>query len=258
MARQGDLVGGYRLGAPIAGGTSAQVFEATAPTGMAVALKLRRDGDDLAAKRFAREIRLAESLSHDGLARLIDHGPGWIAFERLDGCLAAPGERERHAAPATALRLLQRLAQTLAYLHGRGIVHRDVKPAQVLFRPSGEPVLVDLGIAGLVGNDPLEGAEIVGSPGWMAPEQAQGAPPSPAADVWSLCALGAWLLTGRPLFSGGADEILAQRRAGREPAFYTAGLPPSTSPLVAYLAAGLSDDPALRPGLRRLIELPPP
>ena len=258
MARQGDLVGGYRLGAPIAAGTNAEVFEATAPTGMVVALKLRREGDDLAAKRFAREIRLAESLSHDGLARLIDHGPGWIAFERLDGCLAAPGERERHTAPATALHLLARLGQTLAYLHGRGIVHRDIKPAQVLFRAPGEPVLVDLGIAGLVGGDPLEGAEMVGSPGWMAPEQALGAPPSPAADVWSLCALGAWLLTGRPLYSGSADEILAQRRAGREPAFDAAGLPPAIGPLLAFIAAGLSGDPALRPNLRRLIDLTPP
>jgi len=252
VARQGDLVGGYRLGAPIAAGTSAEVFEATAPNGMVVALKLRRDGDDLAAKRFAREIRLAESLAHDGLARLIDHGHGWIAFERLDGCLAAPGERERHAAPAAALHLLGRLARTLAYLHGRGIVHRDIKPAQVLFRAPGEPVLVDLGIAGLVGGDPLDGAEIVGSPGWMAPEQALGAPPSPAADVWSLCALGAWLLTGRPLFAGGADEVLAQRQAGREPAFDFSGLPAAAEPFLTFLVAGLAMEPARRPGLQML------
>ena len=260
MAAQGDLVGGYRLGAMIGAGTAARVFEAATPSGTPAAMKIMRGdpaGDELAVRRFAREVRLAQSLSHPGLARLLDQGPGWIAFERFDGALTAPGARERHGEPAAALRLLGRLAETLVYLHGRGIVHRDVKPAQVLFRSPDEPVLIDLGIAGLVGGDPLEGAEIAGSPGWMAPEQALGAPPSPAADVWSLCALGAWLLTGRAPFAGAADEVLAQRRAGREPAFDFAGLPPDSGPLLAFLAAGLTREPARRPGLRSLTALVP-
>lgn len=258
--RQGDLVGGYRLGIPIAEGASAQVFEVLAASGSAMAIKVLREdraGDDLTAARFAREIRLAQSLSHPGLARLIDHGAGWIAFERLAGSLTDPAERERHGEPAAVLRLMCRLAETLGYLHGRGIAHRDVKPAQVMFRGPEEPVLIDLGIAGLIGGDPLEGAEIVGSPGWMAPEQAQGAPPSPAADVWSLCALGAWLLTGQRPFAGTADDILELRRGGCEPVFNFGTVPAAAGPLVDFLTAGLSPEPTQRPGLRRLTDLGP-
>src|SRR5699024_7718530 len=94
-------------------------------------------------------------------------------------------------------------------------VHRDLKPAHILFR-NHEPVIIDLGVAGLVANDPLEGAETIGSPAWMAPEQALGAPPAPAADVWSLCAIGHWLLYGRAIYTGDADAVLEARRAGAE------------------------------------------
>jgi serine/threonine protein kinase len=102
--------------------------------------------------------------------------------------------------------------------------------------------------------DPLEGAEIVGSPSWMAPEQAAGALPAPPADVWSLCALGHWLVTGRTLFVGSADVVLAERQAGALPGFEDTAFPAGAAPLVLILKAGLALDPERRPGLRDFLD----
>src|SRR5690606_31967477 len=127
---------------------------------------------------------------------------------------------------------------TLAYLHARGIVHRDIKPAHVMFF-GARPVLIDLGAAGLAGEDPLEGSEIVGSPAWMAPEQLSGAAPAPSADIWSLCAVMMWLLTGVRPFSGQADDVLRQRREGCEAAFGADEWRQPDEALARWLKAGL-------------------
>jgi serine/threonine-protein kinase len=113
--------------------------------------------------------------------------------------------------------LLAGIAEALAFIHARGIVHRDIKPAHVLFR--GErPVLVDFGIAGTPGDD-LQQMEFSGTPAWMAPEQLSGGPALPSADIWSFSALGLFLLTGEKPYAGDAETVLGLRRAGAEPVF---------------------------------------
>jgi serine/threonine-protein kinase len=112
---------------------------------------------------------------------------------------------------------LKSIAETLAHLHACGVVHRDLKPAHIMFRDS-EAVLIDLGVAGLVGSaDRLDAGEIVGSPAWMAPEQMLGAAPEPSADIWSFCAVAHRVLNGRPLYMGTAETVLDARQAGTEP-----------------------------------------
>lgn len=160
--------------------------------------------DPVGKSRFAREIALGVGGRHPGLAKVHGHGRSWVAFERLE----SPGDRL--AKPGGLRRLVARLAGTLAYLHARGVVHRDVKPAHVMLRGE-QPVLIDLGVAGLIADDPLEGKEMVGSPAWMAPEQIVGAKPAPSADIWSLCAVGASIAKGAPLFRGTADAVLKER-----------------------------------------------
>ncbi|MGO4836706.1 protein kinase, partial [Rhizobiaceae sp. 2RAB30] len=161
--------------------------------------------DPVGKNRFAREIALGVGGRHPGLAKVHAYGRNWIAFELLE----PPGDRL--SKPGGLRRLVAQLAATLAYLHARGVVHRDVKPAHVMFREE-QPVLIDLGVAGLIADDPLEGKEMVGSPAWMAPEQILGAKPAPSADIWSLCAVGASIAKGAPLFHGTTDAVLKERR----------------------------------------------
>lgn len=166
--------------------------------------------DPLGRRRFTREARLGGLLKINGVAAILDSDHDWIAFEPLTDLFnmkpPAWGEVE-------ILRVLQKVATTLGHLHAHGIVHRDLKPSHILFR-GHEPVIIDLGVAGLIGDDPLEGTEVVGSPAWMAPEQTMGAPPAPAADIWSLCAIAYWLLCGRALHTGYAASVLEARQNG--------------------------------------------
>lgn len=239
----------YRLVRPLHGNGFAEIFEARSADGRAAvvkrAIRERPECDPIGAKRFAREIALAGTLHHPGLATILDRGEDWIALEHLGPSLADEGMRVHHASPDALRRLLGSLAETLAYLHARGVVHRDVKPAHVMSR-GGEPVLIDLGAAGLVADDPLEGTELIGSPAWMAPEQIDGARPHPSADIWSLCALGLWLATGIPPYRGSADAVLTARRAGRSPAFLDRRVSELDPGLFTLLRAGLGP-PGERP-----------
>lgn len=191
-------------------GRSFDIFEAVDTTGRKVAVKRARNPTGLDKQRFAREARLGRALRHTGLASVLDHAPDRIVFEWLEGSLL---DHEG----ATALRSLRDIAEVLAHMHARGVVHRDIKPAHIMFR-NDRAVLIDLGVAGLVGGTGrLDIGEIVGSPAWMAPEQMLGAAPEPSADVWSLCAVAHRVVNGRPLYAGTADAVLAARRAKPEP-----------------------------------------
>ena len=194
--------------------------------------------DPIGVARFEREVALSTMTTHPGLARVSGHGTSWIAFERLD--LPAADERRRNwlATAEGIRRLIGQLAEVLAYLHSLGIVHRDVKPANILLRRE-QPVLIDLGIAGLVADDPLDGTELVGSPAWMAPEQIAGAKAAPSADIWSLCAVGAALSRGRPLFSGSADDVLTLRTSGKADEAYLSAHVKGDAQLTKLLEAGL-------------------
>lgn len=198
--------------------------------------RLPAGADALARQRFAREVRLTAAVQHAGLPRVLAAAPYRLVLERLEPLSPAPGPLPEAAARS----LLRALAAPLAALHARGIVHRDIKPAHVL-RRGQQPVLIDLGVAGLVGEDPLEGAECVGSPAWMAPEQLFATPPHPSADIWALGATVAALSLGRPLWSGSAAEVLAARRSG----FAAESVP-------CWLAPLLSPAPWQRPTARSL------
>ncbi|MBB4000442.1 protein kinase domain-containing protein [Aureimonas pseudogalii] len=172
------------------------VHRATAPDGRIAVLK-RLDletPDPIARRRFEREQRFARILNHPGLPAWLGMGEGWLALEVLATSLDE--RRNAFGRVEDVVALLRTMGRTLAYLHGRGIVHQDLKPAHVLFRATGRVVLIDLGSAGLIAGDPLAGREAIGSPAWAAPEQWAGAAPAPAADLWSLGCIGLWL-TGR-------------------------------------------------------------
>ena len=163
-----------------------------------------------------RESAVAARILGPRLVRVHGHGRtaawSWLAMEHVPGGnlamrLGQPLPR------ALALSLLRQAAEALAQLHGQGLVHRDVKPANFLLREDGSLVLGDFGLAVEAGSVEAERAPgaLHGTPRYVAPEQLQGAPAQPAADVYSLGVLLVEMLCGRPPFPGETlEEVLAQ------------------------------------------------
>lgn len=135
----------------------------------------------------------------------------YVAMEHLQGGDLA--QRLRAPLPrGEALPLLRQAAEALAQLHRQGLVHRDVKPANFLLRADGSLVLADFGLVAEAGRQDVAPGTLVGTPRYVAPEQLQGAPAAPAADVYSLGVLLYEMLCGRPPFAGETlAEVLAQR-----------------------------------------------
>lgn len=206
-------VPGYRLLRPIGRGRRTCAW---------LAFDLNRRADVV----LKLEAAPGPSVQHDGAVAARVQGPNlvrvhaqgrtgqwaWLAMEH-----AAGGDLARRlGAPlprAEALALLRQAAEALAQLHRQGLVHRDVKPANFLLRADGSLILSDFGLVAATG----EGARgqapgaLVGTPRYVAPEQLEGAPAAPAADVYSLGVLLHEMLAGRPPFAGETlTEVLAQ------------------------------------------------
>lgn len=242
---------------PISRRGPVEVFAARDASGTRIAVKrldeLAASRDPAGTRRFRREMAIATALRHPGVASCIATGDDWLAFEWLETALDQLECRRRFREPKTLRAMLAGIADTLAYLHARGVTHADIKPAHVRFR-GDRPVLIDFGIASVGQDDPLSEVEFAGSPRWMAPEIVAGSPPTPAADVWSLCAVGSWLLAGAPDHHDDADEILAQRRAGRVEPWQTEAPACADDELRAVLIDGLGP-PASRPTAADLAQL---
>lgn len=196
------------------------VYLAENPAGGTMVVKRLADeaaSDPIGSRRFARERHFAQLLRHPSLPKLVASGDDWFATEYLDRSIITPGARQVVAAsPAATKTLLRQLADALAYVHARGIIHRDIKPGHVMLR--GEvPVLIDFGIAALRSDDALSPTEFAGSPAWMAPEQIFDNTAGTEADIWSFGLTALWLLTEQRPYSGSPDEVLASRRAGTLP-----------------------------------------
>lgn len=220
------------------------VYEAKGPGGAAMVVKwLQRDPDNsdpIGRKRFAREKHLASVLAHPGLPASPAHGEDWIGFEKLGASLADAGNGPADVSPADIRRLLADLADALAYFHAFGIVHADIKPAQILFR-GDQPVLIDFGIASIGSDEPEFAGELAGTPAWMAPEQLTSTHRTPAIDIWSLCATMLFSLTRTRPYEGTADEVLARRQRGEPPAFtISASLRDSDPELFEILERGMA------------------
>lgn len=222
-----DLFDGrYRLGRVLGTGGYARVYEAVDTTlGRTVALKvIDGDGADPSdAARVRSEIRLLASLSHPSLVTLYDARlaatPAYLAMELIAGpTLTELIARGPLTGPEVA-RAGREIAEAFAVIHSRGIVHRDVKPSNILVRPaahtgeSPRATLADFGIASLVGATRLTRAEtVVGTAAYLSPEQARGMPAAPASDVYALGLVLLEALTGTRPFSGRTPhEALAAR-----------------------------------------------
>ncbi|WP_437821533.1 serine/threonine-protein kinase [Sorangium sp. So ce1078] len=224
--------------------------------GAPVALKILSGPDPGDDDRFAHEARILAELDHPGVVRFVAHdvtaaGRRWLAMEWLEGedlaarlCRAGLGVADSVAAMIAA-------ADALAAAHARGVVHRDIKP-QNLFLVGGDPrrvKLLDFGIARQSGATRAltQSGEIIGTPRYMAPEQATGEPSDARTDVFALGAVLFECLTGRPAFGGKhvmavlAQLLLAEVPGVRE---LRGDVPPELDALVARM---LAKQPAARP-----------
>jgi serine/threonine-protein kinase len=207
---------------------------------------------DEARTRFLAEVETAKRLSHADIVAVYDAGEHdgrlWMAMEPVPGCEATRYTRAPRLLPeALVLQLAQRLARALAHAHALGVVHRDIKPGNVLLDlPGGGVKLADFGVAGVVDMSRTRTGVVLGTPVYMAPEQLAGAAPDARSDLYSLGVLLFQLLTGRlPHEHASLGELL--RRVAREPAPDVRSLRAELSPaLAALVAKALHKQPAAR------------
>jgi serine/threonine protein kinase len=213
-------IAGYRLVRRIGRGRRATTWLACDLRDRSpVALKLA----DRAGGSFAREFTLAAAAAHPHVLRVLEHGvaggTAYLAMEYLpEGDLAR--RMTAGVSAAQAIEWLRQAAAGLSQLHGNGLVHRDVKPANFLLRADGSLVLADFGLVTEAGSvDPqARPGSLVGTPRYVSPEQLQGAPAAPAADVYSLGVLFHELLCGTPPFGGETlMEVLSQHLVAPAP-----------------------------------------
>ena len=243
-------IGPFKLLGVLGQGSMGVVFDAEDPKGRRVALKtirpsgLKTRSEQIAA-RFAREAQILQQLDHPGIVRLIDSGRDgdtlYLAMELVEGVSLLAVRRQGPLGFHPLVQLGVQVAEALSFLHEAGVIHRDIKPANILIGSTGQPVITDFGISGLnEATNITQQGDLLGSPGFMAPEVIQGDPTTPASDLYSL---------GRLLFELGARGTAHQLMRNR--------------PLLEVLRAAMQVDwqrlpteepwPLLRPILARMM-----
>lgn len=255
--RDPQEIGPYRVLGGLGSGGMGRVFLARSPGGRYVAVKVVRP--ELAEQadfriRFAREVAAAQKVSGLFTATVVDADVDapvpWVATAYVAGPSLADADIRHGPLPApSVLALAAGLAEGLGAIHSAGIVHRDLKPSNVLLAEDG-PRVIDFGISRAAEESTLTGTGLViGSPGFMSPEQARGHAVGPASDVFSLGAVLTFAATGEGPFGSGSTAVLLLYRVVFEPPA-TQALPAELRPPIERC---LAKDPRQRPGTRQLL-----
>ncbi|MGZ4505922.1 MAG: protein kinase domain-containing protein [Blastococcus sp.] len=224
-----------------------------------VAVKVLRSeytGDPTFVARFRAEAQHAASLSHPNIAAVFDYGEeiahdgtgetlAYLVMELVEGePLSALLAREGRLDTATTLSFLRQTAFALAEAHDAGMVHRDVKPGNILVRPDGSVKITDFGIAWSARSVALtRTGQVIGTPQYLSPEQAEGRAATPASDVYALGLIGYECLTGHPAFDGDNAVTIALKQVRQEPEPLPGTVPVDVRRLIGR---SLAKDPASR------------
>lgn len=223
----GTRIGDWRLIEPAGAGGMGQVYRAERADGafeLHAAIKfIRTRHNAMMAERLAIETRLLARLNHPNIARILDggtlpDGQNYLVMEWIDGeDLSQCRDRTSHKW-TSCLHLFRQIAAAAAHAHQRGVVHGDIKPANVRIAADGRPQLLDFGVARLISQDPeAPDAAAAVTPAFCAPEQLAGEPASTQSDIYALGALLGWMFTGRADFAErpatAADFDTPRRRA---------------------------------------------
>lgn len=244
-------IGRYRVLAELGQGGMGRVLLGVSQDGRVVALKQVHPGfaaDERFRSRFRREVETSRMVSGAYTAAVMDADPDadipWLASVFVAGPSLREAVDAAGGLPESSLRLLAvGLASALAEIHRVGLIHRDLKPSNVLLADDG-PRVIDFGIARAAGaaSELTHTGSVIGSPGFMSPEQAEGLPVTTASDVFSLGALLVMAATGQGPFTGDSTPQTLYNVVHAEPALD--GLPPGIARLVAFC---LAKDPRARP-----------
>jgi hypothetical protein len=255
----------FRVLGHLGGGGMGEVYLAEQVSlGRKVALKVlkREVGQQPGmSERFRREARLLSSVEHPAVVRVIDFGQSeegtCLVMELAEGETLLQALEAGPLEPERGRRLLVQLAEGLAAIHEKGIIHRDLKPENVVLTPGprGEQArLLDFGIARLVEPDPdarglSQVGVVLGTPEYLSPEQAMGAPLDARSDIYSLGVLGYRMLTGQLPFQGpnARDYLVQHVSASPRPLLQLAPQVASQPELSAIVMRALAKDPKARP-----------
>jgi ABC-type branched-subunit amino acid transport system substrate-binding protein/serine/threonine protein kinase len=251
-------VGRYRVLARLGAGGMGRVFLARSPGGRPVAVKVVRPElaeDPQFRQRFTREVAAARQVNSFFTAGVVDAdpegSPPWLATAYVAGMSLIEAINEHGPWPEASVRALGAgLAEALEAIHAAGLVHRDLKPSNVLLAADG-PRVIDFGISVAAGRTPLtQTGAVMGTPGFISPEQLTDGDVGPASDVFALGGVLAFAASGRgPFGEGTAHEV--NFRAAYEPPGGLDDLPPGLRGLVGRC---LEKDQTRRPGVAALLE----
>jgi tRNA A-37 threonylcarbamoyl transferase component Bud32 len=248
--------GRYRLVRRIAVGGMGEVWEADDTVlGRRVAVKVLVEelaADERATRRFVREARATARLAHPNVARVYDFGRDggapFLVMELLEGETLADRLAGGPLPPVETARIAAAVADALDAAHQRGIVHRDVKPSNVMLSPGGDVKVMDFGIAAAADEtSSTTGSGLYATVAYVAPERVAGQPATPASDVYSLGAVLYELLCGRPPFTGPSAALVARAHLHEQPRPVTELAPWVPAGLAEACQVALAKDPARRP-----------
>jgi serine/threonine protein kinase len=252
------VVGGYRLAAVLGTGGMGKVYLSYTPGGRPIAIKVIRpefSEDPEFRRRFQREVQAAQRVQGLYTAPVIDSDTDgaqpWLATAYVPGPSLAHAVAQHGALPLRSVLLLSvGVAEALHVIHGAGIVHRDLKPANVLLASDG-PRVIDFGIARAAETTALTGTGVsVGTPSFMAPEQAAAGTVTPATDIFALGQIAAFAAIGSPAYGEGSSHAVLYRIVHEDPDL--SRVPAELLPLVTRC---LTRDQDGRPSLTEVIEL---